>query len=48
MILDVKFFEPNIGFIFAGTSDDLSQSNALTLRPPMEAEPGDKSIAPTD
>ena len=32
MILDVKFFDPNIGFIFAGTSGDLSQSNALILK----------------
>jgi photosystem II stability/assembly factor-like uncharacterized protein len=32
MILDVKFFDPNIGFVFAGTSGDLSQSNALILK----------------
>jgi photosystem II stability/assembly factor-like uncharacterized protein len=32
MILDVKFFDPNIGFVFAGTSGDLGQSNALILR----------------
>jgi len=32
MILDVKFFDPNIGFVFAGTSGDLSQSNALIVK----------------
>jgi photosystem II stability/assembly factor-like uncharacterized protein len=32
MILDVRFFDPNIGFVFAGTSGDLSQSNALILK----------------
>jgi photosystem II stability/assembly factor-like uncharacterized protein len=32
MILDVKFFDPNIGFVFAATSGDLSQSNALILK----------------
>jgi photosystem II stability/assembly factor-like uncharacterized protein len=32
MILDVKFFDPNIGFVFAGTSGDLGQSNALILK----------------
>lgn len=32
MILDVKFFDPNIGFIFAGSSGDLGQSNALILK----------------
>jgi photosystem II stability/assembly factor-like uncharacterized protein len=32
MILDVKFLDPNIGFVFAGTSGDLSQSNALILK----------------
>jgi photosystem II stability/assembly factor-like uncharacterized protein len=32
MILDTKFFDPNIGFVFAGTSGDLSQSNALILK----------------
>lgn len=32
MILDVKFFDPNIGFVFAGSSGDLSQSNALILK----------------
>lgn len=32
MILDVKFFDPNIGFVFAGTSGDLVQSNALILK----------------
>jgi photosystem II stability/assembly factor-like uncharacterized protein len=32
MILDVKFLDPNIGFVFAGTSGDLGQSNALILK----------------
>jgi len=32
MILDVKFFDPNVGFVFAGTSGDLSQSNGLILK----------------
>lgn len=32
MILDVKFLDPNIGFVFAGTSGDLAQSNALILK----------------
>ncbi len=32
MILDVKFLDPNVGFVFAGTSGDLSQSNALILK----------------
>ena len=32
MILDVKFLDPNIGFVFAGTSGDVSQSNALILK----------------
>jgi len=32
MILDVKFFDPNIGFVFAATSGDLAQSNALILK----------------
>lgn len=32
MILDVKFLDPNIGFVFAATSGDLSQSNALILK----------------
>lgn len=32
MILDVKFFDPNIGFVFAGSSGDLGQSNALILK----------------
>jgi photosystem II stability/assembly factor-like uncharacterized protein len=32
MILDVKFFDPNNGFVFAGTNGDLSQSNALILK----------------
>jgi photosystem II stability/assembly factor-like uncharacterized protein len=32
MILDVKFLDPNIGFVFAGSSGDLGQSNALILK----------------
>lgn len=32
MIFDVKFFDLNVGFVFAGTSGDLSQSNALILK----------------
>lgn len=32
MILDVKFFDPNTGLIFAATSGDLAQSNALILK----------------
>jgi photosystem II stability/assembly factor-like uncharacterized protein len=32
MILDVKFFDPNTGFVFAATSADLAQSNALILK----------------
>lgn len=32
MILDVKFFDPNIGLVFAATSGDLAQSNALILK----------------
>lgn len=32
MILDTKFFDANIGFVFAGTSGDLSQSNGLILK----------------
>jgi len=32
MILDVKFFDPNIGLVFAATSADLAQSNALILK----------------
>jgi photosystem II stability/assembly factor-like uncharacterized protein len=32
MILDVKFFDPNTGFVFAATSGDLAQSNALILK----------------
>ena len=32
MILDVKFLDPNLGFVFAGTSGDLGQSNALILK----------------
>jgi photosystem II stability/assembly factor-like uncharacterized protein len=32
MILDVKFLDPNIGFVFAGTSGDIAQSSALILK----------------
>jgi photosystem II stability/assembly factor-like uncharacterized protein len=32
MILDVKFIDPNTGFVFAGTNGDLMQSNALILK----------------
>jgi photosystem II stability/assembly factor-like uncharacterized protein len=32
MILDVKFVDPDTGFVFAGTSSDLAQSNALILQ----------------
>jgi photosystem II stability/assembly factor-like uncharacterized protein len=32
MILDVKFIDPNTGFVFAGTSSDLSTSSALILK----------------
>jgi photosystem II stability/assembly factor-like uncharacterized protein len=32
MILDVKFLDPNTGFVFAATSGDLAQSNALILK----------------
>lgn len=32
MILDVKFLDPNVGFVFSGTSGDLAQSNALILK----------------
>ena len=31
MILDVKFLEPNIGFIYAGTSAEVDKSHALIL-----------------
>jgi len=31
MILDVKFVDPDTGFVFAGTSSDLAKSNALIL-----------------
>jgi photosystem II stability/assembly factor-like uncharacterized protein len=31
MILDVKFVDPNTGFVFAGTSSDVAKSNALIL-----------------
>lgn len=32
MVLDVKFLDPNVGFVFAATSGDLAQSNALILK----------------
>src|SRR5215472_16134587 len=32
MILDVKFLDPNVGFVFAGSSGDVSHSNALILK----------------
>jgi photosystem II stability/assembly factor-like uncharacterized protein len=32
MILDVRFLDPNIGFVFAATSGDVSQSNGLILK----------------
>ena len=32
MILDVKFVDPNVGYVFAGSSSDVSQSHALILR----------------
>jgi photosystem II stability/assembly factor-like uncharacterized protein len=32
MILDVKFLDPNVGFVFAATSGDIAQSNALILK----------------
>lgn len=32
MILDVKFVDPSIGFVFAGTNGDVEQSNALILK----------------
>ncbi len=32
MILDVKFFDPNTGLVFAATSGDLAQANALILK----------------
>lgn len=31
MILDVKFLDPDTGFVFAGSSSDLAKSNALIL-----------------
>lgn len=31
-ILDVKFFDENIGYVFAGTSADVEKSNALILQ----------------
>jgi photosystem II stability/assembly factor-like uncharacterized protein len=32
MILDVKFLDPNVGLVFAGTTSDVEQSHALILR----------------
>jgi photosystem II stability/assembly factor-like uncharacterized protein len=32
MILDVKFFDPNAGLVFAATSGDLAQSDGLILK----------------
>jgi photosystem II stability/assembly factor-like uncharacterized protein len=32
MILDVKFLDPNTGFVFAATSGDVAQSSALILK----------------
>ena len=32
MILDVKFLDPNTGYVFAATSGDLGQSHALILK----------------
>jgi photosystem II stability/assembly factor-like uncharacterized protein len=32
MILDVKFLDPNNGFVFAATNADIAKSNALILR----------------
>ena len=32
MILDVKFLDPNVGFVFAATNGDIAQSNALILK----------------
>jgi len=32
MILDVKFLDPNNGFVFAATNGDISQSSALILK----------------
>jgi photosystem II stability/assembly factor-like uncharacterized protein len=32
MILDVKFLDPDTGFVFAGTSSDVAKSNALILK----------------
>jgi photosystem II stability/assembly factor-like uncharacterized protein len=32
MILDVKFLDPDTGFVFAGTSSDVAQSHALILK----------------
>jgi photosystem II stability/assembly factor-like uncharacterized protein len=32
MLLDVKFLDPNIGFVFAATSGDVSQSHGLILK----------------
>jgi photosystem II stability/assembly factor-like uncharacterized protein len=32
MILDVRFLDPNIGFVFAATSGDIAQSSGLVLK----------------
>ena len=32
MILDVKFLDPNTGFVFAGTNGDLGKSHALIMK----------------
>ena len=32
MILDVKFLDPNVGFVFAATSGDIEQSHGLILK----------------
>jgi photosystem II stability/assembly factor-like uncharacterized protein len=32
MILDVKFLDPNVGFVFAATSGDVAQAHALILK----------------
>ena len=32
MILDVKFLDPDTGFVFAGTNSDVAQSHALILK----------------
>ena len=32
MILDVKFLDPDVGFVFAGSNSDVAQAHALILR----------------